>query len=54
MYVCAMSELPIEFIDRIKKQFPKEADELIRSLDNRVQPSIRINKEKKKPIFKGH
>ena len=42
-YLYSMYSLPVEFVHRIKAQFPKDGDLLLASLDNEANTSIHIH-----------
>ncbi|MFM7725448.1 MAG: hypothetical protein ACKO7B_02005, partial [Flavobacteriales bacterium] len=48
-----MRPLPDDFIKRIDKQFPSEAEAFVASLNNSPQASVRVNKFKQGSVFEG-
>jgi hypothetical protein len=46
-----MHPLPFAFLERIRQQFPSEAELMIAALDNSPTASIRINKMKPGALF---
>jgi 16S rRNA C967 or C1407 C5-methylase (RsmB/RsmF family)/NOL1/NOP2/fmu family ribosome biogenesis protein len=48
-----MHPLPFAFLERIRQQFPSEAELMIAALDNSPTASIRINKMKPGVLFEG-